>query len=176
MTITSFNISSDRTQLELNLTNAALANTLRIWKNSDYKDYSKAVDLSSKLDSTSDQSIQITLSELNINYFDGVYFVEVASDSEVLDSLTADLTKYKECILNKLREVSICEDCPPSDVDLQLINLQGVLFGLEIAIEQGFINEILLKLETIEKFCSDDCVTCGEKNNITDTNYYSTND
>jgi len=176
MEITSFYISSDRAKLIINLDNASTINTLKIWTDNTYKDYNLALDFSFLLTTDAIQTIELTLSDIGIPYFDGVYFVEVSDPTNILNAVTSDLTKYKECILNKLRELSVCIDCPDDGYSLSLINLQGILFGLEIAIEQGFINEIVLKLEALKKLCSNDCKTCGNKDNILDTNYYNTND
>jgi len=176
MEIVTFSLSTDKTKLNLVLSDAATATTLKVWTDATYKDYSEAIDLSTLLNNAASQSIEITPTDLNIPYLDGIYFVEVEDPAIVLNQVAANLTRYKECILNKLREVSVCLDCPGDKTSLALINLQGILYGLEIAIDQGFIDEITLKFNAIKKYCSDDCKSCGDKSNIIDTNYYSTND
>lgn len=176
MEITSITFSQDRKKIILELNNAENATSLKVWDDTSYKDYSKSIDLTSLLTGQVTESLEITPSDLGIPYFDGVYFFEIEDTSVVLSDVIADLTRYKECVLNKLRETSVCVDCPDDKKMLSIINIHAILRGVEIAVEFGFINEIILKLDTLKKFCSNDCKSCGDYDNIIDTNYYSTND
>ena len=175
MQITAFSISTDRTQINVTITDAATISALRFWTNVTYKDYSLAIDLSSKLTASATETITITLSDVNLSYFDGVYFLEAEDPDETSTAIVGDLTRYKECILNKLLEYQICDDCLQEE-SVSLSNAHALLTGLEDAIELGFINEILLIIDALNKYCSNDCITCGQRDNITDTNYYSSND
>jgi hypothetical protein len=175
MQITDFSISEDRTQLNVVIIDAATISSLKFWTNLTYKDFSLAIDLTSKLTASSTENITITLSDVGLSYFDGVYFLEAEDPDELSSAIESDLTRYKECIVNKLAEFSVCDDCLEKDSN-SLLNAHALLTGLEDAIEQGWINEILLFISSLNKYCSNDCITCGKRNNITDTNYYSSND
>lgn len=175
MQITDFSISTDRTQIDVTITDASLLSSLRFWSDTTYKDYSKAVDLTSKLTASDTETITITLSDLGLSYFDGVYFLEAEDTSDISSAITQDLTRYKECILNKLTEYSVCDGCLEKEA-LSLLNAHALIIGVEDAISLGFINEILINLNALNKFCSNDCITCGQKDNVVDTNYYSSND
>lgn len=175
MQITNFQISEDRSQIDLTIIDATNVSSLRFWSNVTYKDYSDAIDLSSKLTASATETITITLSDVGLVYFDGVYFLEAEDVSEISESITGDLTRYKECILNKLAEYSVCEECLQKENN-SLLNAHALLTGLEDAIEVGFINEILLFINALDKYCSAECLTCGDRNNVVNTNYYSTND
>lgn len=172
MKISSLTISTDRTQINLTIIDAATVSSLRLWTDITYKDYSLAIDLSSKLNGSSTQNIIITLSDLSLSYFDGVYFVEAEDPDEVSIEVTADLTRYKECILTKVLQIAQCDDCLKV-INTSIINSQVLLRSLEVAIDEGFIDEIMLTVEALNKFCSNNCKTCGEYNNVLDTNYYS---
>lgn len=175
MQITSFSISADRTQMNVTITDAATLSSLKFWTNSTYKDFSLAIDLTSKLTASSTENITITLSDVDLSYFDGVYFLEAEDTDELSIAITSDLTKYKECIINKLAEYSVCDECLEKELN-SLLNAHALLTSLEDAIEEGFINEIIIFITALNKFCSNQCLTCGQKNNIIDTNYYSSND
>lgn len=175
MQITNFSISSDRTQIDVIITDASSISSLKLWTEITYKDYLLAIDLTSKLTASATENITITLSDIGIPYFDGVYFLEAEDDSEISNAITSDLTRYKECIINKLMEYSICDDCLNKE-SVNLTNANRLLRGLQDAINEGFINEILILIAALKKYCSNDCNSCGNKDNITDTNYYSSND
>jgi len=171
MKISSIAISTDRTQIDLVITDAASLTSLSLWTDITYKDYSLAIDLSVKLTGAATENITITLSDLSLTYFDGVYFVE-AEGTEVSIAAVADLTRYKECILTKVLQIAQCNDCLKV-FNNSLLNSQTLLLSLQTAVNEGFIDEIMLIIETLNKFCSDNCKSCGEYKNTLDINYYS---
>tara|TARA_R110002124_G_scaffold281430_1_gene455713 strand:- start:73607 stop:74176 length:570 start_codon:yes stop_codon:yes gene_type:complete len=163
MTITEFNISTDKTKLELTITDAASVVSLLLWKDTNYKDFTKAIDLSSKLTDSATESIEITLSDLGETFFDGVYFIEAEDDTDLSLQYTYDLTRYKECIIDRILELSNfsgCDECLQTN-SVPLINAHSILKGLNYALEQRFINEILEFTKTLNKYCKDDCKNCG---------------
>ena len=174
MTITQFEISLDRTQIDLTITTASAATALRFWTDKTYKDYNDLIDLTTKLTGVATEVIVLTLADLGLSYFDGVYFIEVEDPTEIVASITADLTRYKECILNKLMIYSICDDCLLEE-SIPLINAQSLLNGLETSIEQGFVDELFNIVSSLNKYCSNDCVSCGQYKNVITNNYYTTN-
>lgn len=173
MKITSFQISTDRTVINLTITDAATVTSLLFWTDVTYRNYSEAIDLSSKLTGAVTENIVITLADLSLSYFDGVYFIEAEDPDELSSAITADLTRYKECILGKVLNSINCEDCLDT-ISNSALNAQVLLYSLETAIENSFIDEISLILTTLKKYCSDTCKSCGEYKNIVDINYYTT--
>jgi len=159
MKITSFQISTDRTVINLTITDAATVTSLLFWTDVTYRNYSEA--------------IVITLADLSLSYFDGVYFIEAEDPDELNSAITADLTRYKECILDKVLSSINCEDCLDT-ISNSALNAQVLLYSLETAIQNSFIDEISLILTTLKKYCSDSCKSCGEYKNIVDINYYTT--
>ena len=170
MQITQFSINSARTQINLVITDAAAITSLTLFTEDTYKDYSTAVDLSSLLTGAATENIAISLGAISESYFDGIYIIEAQDPDEVRYALTSDLTRYKECILNKLVELSLCSNCLKKE-SASLINAQGLLNGLEDAVEQGFIEEATNIIKALDKYCSNDCVSCGKYNNADATEY-----
>lgn len=165
MTITVFKISDDRTELELTITDAATITSLNLFTDATFKDYSLAVDLASKLTASATETITITLADIGESEFDGVYFIEAQDPDEISFGVTADLTRYKECILEDVIELALCDSCFAKK-SLKLINAQQLLIALESAVELGFFNEAFNIIKALDKFCSNDCKTCGTyKNN-----------
>lgn len=161
MKITEFKISDTNDQLELSIEDAASVVSLRLWKDSNYKDISKAIDLSSKLTSSSNELITITLSDIGESYFDGVYFIEAEDDNELSLEYVYDLISYKECIMDKLNSLDKL-DCLKTK-NSNLLNAHSILLGLEDALEYRYINEILLYSKSLKVFCSNDCKQCKDK-------------
>lgn len=174
MEITLFEISPDRSQINLTITEADLTDSLKLWTNLNYKDYSKAIDLSAHLTGAATEVISITLSDLGISYFDGVYFIEATDPVDISDAVTADLTRYEECILTKILNIVGCKDC--LDVSNPgLLNAQTLLLSLKVAVYNSYIDEITGIINALDKYCDNTCKTCGEFSNILDTDYYSSN-
>jgi hypothetical protein len=173
MQITTFQISQDRLSMSIIIEDAANATSLKFWTKSTYKDYALSIDLSAKLTGAITTTITATLADLGLSYFDGVYFIEAEDPDELSNAITGDLTRYKECILNKVLEYTICEDCLKKK-SVSLINAQSLLYALETAITQGFINEVVNLTIALDKYCSNDCSSCLEYQNIINNTYYST--
>jgi len=172
MTITNFSISNDRTQFDLTITDAASATSLKLWTVSTYKDYSLAIDLTSKLTGSATEVITISLADISQYYFDGVYFIEVEDVNEIVDSITSDLTRYKECILNKILNVINADGCLAEN-SAPFVNVQTLLYGLNTAIENSFIDEIIKIVNSLEKYCSNECISCSKYKNIVNNTYYN---
>lgn len=168
MTISDFSISYDKTQLDLTITDAADAQVLRLWTDKTYKDFTKAIDLSSKLTGASTEDITISLSDIGIPYFDGIYFIEAEDSDEIAYGIASELTRYDECIVNRLGYLSTCNTCLV-DQDADLKNAFMFLQGLRTAIENRLIDDILWLNEVINKYCTNDCATCGRYRSIEDS-------
>lgn len=174
MNITNFKIKEDKTQLNLTITNASTITSLLLWKDDTYKDYAKAIDLTSKLTGSNTENIIITPSDLTERYFSGIYFIEASNNELVAFEFSYDLTRYKECIINKIRNlaaISNCDDCLKSQ-NIPVINAESIFRGLNYALESRYINEILQFTRALNKYCDDDCKGCGP--NLLDIKYHET--
>lgn len=171
MKITQFTPNQYNTELILKVEDAELATHLIIWVNDDFTDYSKSIDISSLLNGSSSQTINITFSDLSVNKLDGIYLIRLEAPGELTQALTGVYTRYKECILNKLSEIKLCDDCL-DNISSSLITSQTLLTGLQFAVEQGFIEEAISIKKSLDKYCSNECKTCGNYTNITNNLYY----
>lgn len=162
-------VSDDRTQLELSISNASTATSLRLWTDKTYKDFTKALDFTSKLSGSSSQDIVITLSEIDESFFSGVYFLELESPTEIALDFTYDITKYHECIIKELIKFSACNDCLENK-DLKVINIHSIIRGLQYSLDNKFINKILTFTKALDKYCIEECTSCAEVITSNDVN------
>ncbi|HHY71190.1 MAG TPA: hypothetical protein GX519_06015 [Thermoanaerobacterales bacterium] len=154
--------------LELSTTPGNTITQLLFWKVGDFKDYTKAVDFSSKLFMTSEtESVVIQASEISESYLSGLYFIEITS-SEATDNLAigtaTNLYKYHESILNTLMKVKI-NQCEIVTIDNcgtcaeNALYSQALLDTLQIAIQYGFYEEAVQITENLDDIL-DICHTC----------------
>lgn len=169
MEISSLSISRDLTTLDLVLTNASDVSILRFWTNKTYKNFGKLIDLSPKLIGGTTQEISITLDDIDEDYFDGIYFIEAEDSTESATEFVAHLRRYEECVLDKMKNLKICDSCNDR-VENNIINTQMLLNSLEKAIANRFVDEMIYLTTGLDKLCSDDCKTCGQYGNVIDAN------
>lgn len=165
MTITSFKVLPDKTALELSLTDASTATTLSLWTNKTYKTVGLETDLSDKLNGAASQTITITLADLDLSSFDGVYFIDVVSPTETICGIVAETTRYKECILDKILESTSADTCLHYNY-AEILNAHALYTTLDIALEMKLPQEILTIIFALDKFCTNACKGCGEYTNI----------
>ncbi|MGK2864893.1 MAG: hypothetical protein ACSLE0_23375 [Chitinophagaceae bacterium] len=175
MQITQFEISADKTQMDITITDAATISALRLWKDFDYQDYDESIDLSGKLTASATEVIVVTLADISETSFDGVYFLQAEDPDEVSIDVTAELTVYKECILERVISANLGNKCLV-EYNVETINAQSILKSLAYAIELKFIDEILKLLAMIQVYCSNECKSCGGYSNLTDYSYRVFND
>lgn len=174
MQITSLTLSQDRTTLDLVISDAATVSSLRLWKVDTFKDYSEAVDLSTSLTGSATETLSFTPSDLGEIYFDGVYFVEAEDPDEVSLDIVLDATRYNECIITKVVENGICEECLAKEF-IPMINAYTMVRALESAVQNHFIDEIINITSALDIYCSNTCRSCGNYDNIIEDGYYELN-
>jgi hypothetical protein len=165
MQITQFQINAARTQIDLTITDAATTDTLTLFTQDTFRDYTLGVDLSSKLTAGATQNIIITLADINESEFDGVYYIEAQDPDEIRFGITADLTRYKECILEDVVALALCDSCFKKE-STRLTNAQHLLRALQDAVDTGFYREAFNLVGALNKFCSNECKTCGTYSNV----------
>lgn len=163
MQITKFEISSDKSKIDLTITDAADLVSLSLWDHKTYKDYSKLIDLSDKLTGSATENIEISPVDLGIAYFDGIYFIEAEDPTETFIDFTSELSRYKECaVVKKLEAItSSCNSCNDTK-NIEFQNVNSTIEILEYALDLRYINEILLLVETLDKYCTNKCNSCGK--------------
>lgn len=165
MNITSFKVATDKSSLILDLNDAGTVTNLYLWTKETYKVEEFKIDLSSKLNGQFSQIINILPEDIGITNFDGVYFIDVVSITDTACAIAAELTRYKECILNKVLAYADCFSCLQVEQP-EVLNAQTVLYTIEKAIELNLIQEVLTLVFFLDKVCSNDCNGCGEYKNI----------
>lgn len=169
MQITNFKISTDKTKINLTITDATSVISLRLWTNKTYKEFSELIDLSSKLTGSATENIEITPTDLGISYFDGIYYIEAEDPDETFIEFTYELSKYQECILIRAVQITGCIECL-SEKDSILLNLSALYKSLIFALEKRMVNQMQLIIDTLDKFCVNKCTTCG--GNVKDISDY----
>jgi hypothetical protein len=175
MQITNFTINTDKTEIDVTITDAATITELRLWKNFDYKDFSLAVDLSGKLTASATETLTITLADIGETCFDGVYYLQADDPDEISIKVTADLTRFKECIIPKIINANLGKPCLVQN-NIEVINAHAILVNLAYAVELQFIDEIIELLDAINVYCSDECKSCGGYKDLADYEYRVFND
>ena len=173
MQITSFNI--DNNKLILSIEDASNASLLRLWTDVTYKDFTKAIDLTAKLNGAVNQTIEITLLDIRANSIEGIYFVEVEDGTSISTAYTYNLSKYKECILDRIVKNIKCNDCVDY-FDQDTINSHSVLIATEYALELGYVESALNNIKVLNKYCNNGCESCDSFSNVVDLGLYLLND
>lgn len=159
-----------------------------IYKLADYKDPSKAVDVSFLLKKTSHvENISVEARELGVRKIDNIYIIEIKSSEENIGTeiyneaiaIVSSHVKYEQCILERVlriktsgcKEHSVvvdCEDCNSGGVETAC--LASTLFNaLKGAIQHGFFEEAKKIQEELDCLCKP-CKTCPD---YMDTEFYN---
>lgn len=160
MQITNFKISSDKSKIDLTITDAASVISLRMWDNTTYKDFTKLIDLSSKLTSSTTETIEIFPVDLGITEFNGIYYIEAEDPDQTSIEFTYQLNKYQECITIRALKLSACDDCL-NEKDSILYNVRSLYESLLFAIDLRWVNEMQFLIEALDSICTNECTTCG---------------
>jgi hypothetical protein len=175
ITINTLHISTDRKTLTINITtdNNSVFQTVNLWTEDTYKDSIKALDFSSKLDgNTNTENFTITSTEVGVDVFDGLYFIEFGDNANLLQiSAVAELTTYKKCLLDTTLtllssnlDILKGEGCNNSDFN-KLIYVHTILNSLQSSIISGYYGEAIDLINTLKKFCKS-CPDCPNLNSI----------
>lgn len=178
ITINNLQIQNNSSELLLNVQTeiGSLITSVMLWNESTFKDYTQAINLTYKLTQSSNQeSFIVTNTELNINSFDGIWFVEILDNyipenncDEFTDpaiGITYNLLTYYKCLLNKFYESqkNPCKDCKNSLVDDFVLSTGLMIDIIEKSIDAGFYFEAIDVLNKLKKICSiTKCKNCQE--------------
>ena len=172
ITINYITINNDRTSMDVSITTEVgqLFESVRLWTDATFKDYSVAKDFSSKLLKTSENEVfSITAVDLGLAQFDGLYFLEFednATTPYLVLGIAADLTTYKQCMLDQVLALTNSsvdlytgEGCESPEVD-NIININMMLEAISVSIQSGFYGESLDFLNALKKLCVGNCAEC----------------
>lgn len=174
-------IPSDRKTINVSV-ETSVGNTIDsaiLWTDSTFKDYTKTIDLSNKLEGINNKEVfSIEIGDVNeTDSFDGIYFIEFTATNVVSvgNSCTnnndfislgvvANLGYFQECLLEDILKVNYnTEDVLNSNEINKLINTKVLIDGLSISIKFGYYSEAIDLLNGLRKICKDNsqCISCN---------------
>lgn len=181
ITVNVLKISPDRTKIDVSISAASGDNITKfiLWNEDTFKDYTQAIDLSSKLSGlTNNEVFSITASEANVASFDGLYFMEITSTNTVpldcstcqdpLLAVVADLSIYREVLLKKILKLNICStnifegDLCSDNAANNIININLLLEAILTSLQLGYYSDSLDLLKSLKKLINvSNCEDCG---------------
>lgn len=180
--INNLSINNDKTQLSVNVEtnlNSTITSAI-LWNQNTFKDYDKGIDISFKLEQINNKEIFIlTNADININDFDGIYFIEFTSDYEeegcsncqnTVIGIAANMNNIKKYILNQVLDLKVCQGCPENnDID-NVINIHLSLKTISLALSLGYYEEAIFIYNKLKKLIGPklDCRSCK---NLTSPTY-----
>jgi len=170
--IENFKIRVDGTALDVHVStepNEIIQSAL-IWTQDTFKDYDQAVDVSSKLEQTSnEEQFIVSAEEVGVTSLDGIYFIEFQTSSTQQDEcincsnnlgVAASLFKIKECLLEKVRSYYVCGGFFNSGCNENLlpiiIHLDVLISSLQTSLEFGYHQDAIEFFKVLNTLC-DDC-------------------
>ena len=170
--INNLSISNDKTKIyvdvETNEGETITAATL--WNHNTFKNYSLGVDISFKLEQVNNLELfTLNASEINTQYFNGIYFVEFTTSYEdeecsqcqnTIIGIAANFNDINEYILNLILELNICINCN-KNLD-EIINLNLSLEGICTALRLGYYEEAIYLYKKLLKLLGSNltCTNC----------------
>lgn len=173
--INNLSINNTLTQLSVDVETNTGANitSVLLWNENTFKDYSKAIDLSFKLEEVNNKEIFIvTSTEINLSDFSGIYFLEFTSNYDDGDDCTncqnivigvvANLNNIKKYLLNSVLELNDCEDCLKQKDFENIIAIDLTTNGLSTALSIGFYEEAIFLYKKLKRLIGPklDCSSC----------------
>jgi len=166
--INTLKISDDRTTIDIDVETSELARitSIKLWTDETYKEDFLFSDLSNKIDGTDNREVLfITPEDIGETNFNGIYFLEfitndttdlecVACNETSLIGVTADFTKYHECIVDSVIKHN----------DIQKAKQINLVFdAVYSALKIGYYEEAIYIFEQLQSLCTTDCVSCTDK-------------
>lgn len=178
-------INEFATKIDVNVSTAVGSNITQVllWDSTTFKNYSKAIDLSSLLEGTTEtENFAIDASLIGVKKFSGLYFIEFTSNEVIVPDdcvnnintglgIVANLIPYHECILDKVMSIEIkgckqielggseCSECSE-----QLLFINTLLQSVYSSIKFGFYEEAIKILNNLNELC-EICNTCPDYGN-----------
>jgi len=177
-------ISTDKLTLDVSVSTSVgeTIQSVDLWTDKTFKNYSLAVDLSSKLLQVDENEVfSVTPKEAGIgDVFEGILFLEFVTsditpptncsscDGKIALGVVADFTNFQECVLAKVLKLS---NCGPdifsgggcgNAVAGDIINTNVVLDAMKYALQSGYYAEAINFKKKLDILCSKDCYQCDD--------------
>lgn len=173
ITINTLQITPDRKTLNVSIsTDVGQEFTqVRLWTELTFK--SGALTFNSKvIGQGNDVIFTITSNELNINAFDGLYFLEFENQNEELKlGAVAELTTYKQCLLDETLKLLSSDPDIINNINCQnskfnkIIFINTILNSLQASMLSGYYGEAKDLIALLKKTCTK-CTACPTLNSI----------
>lgn len=147
-----------------------------LWTDKTFKNYDEAINLSEYLaGSTNKEVFSIDINSLEIQDDNKLFFIEFSStdngdvggcstcEENTLMGVTADFSKYREFILDKILNFHYDKNCTISvQEQSKIVNLEMILKAICTSISFGYYNEAISLLSDLNKLAVDDlgCDSC----------------
>lgn len=169
--ITVFRVNSQENQLQLVL-NTGIGETIQsvhIWNQNTFKDYSQVKDFTSKLSQTSNNEvINISATELEDD-LSGIYFVEVTDSTTGAEcvgctntslGVAVDLVRFQYCLSEYLCKVDL--DCASCNQALNhALTLKLYIDGVKNSLQLGNFTTAITFWKNLDRTCSKSCKECA---------------
>lgn len=164
--INNFEILNNGKELNINVQTDTdyIIESILLWDINTFKDYSLSYNLSNYLEQTNNiENITISASDLNIDSFNDIWFVEIESNYVDLNcslselpalGITYNLTPYYECLLNYLIDSNInIKECNNNSFENITITVNLLINSIEKALEVGFYQQAIEMMNQLKKIC-----------------------
>tara|TARA_R110000868_G_scaffold7826_4_gene41228 strand:+ start:2768 stop:3343 length:576 start_codon:yes stop_codon:yes gene_type:complete len=174
ITVTKFEVSSDRLSMNLNVSVGVgeTVTSITLWTDSTYKSNTASIDLSSLISgATNEEDITITASQMQETPLDGIYFCEIES-SDVADVpgivATLSLTRFYTVIAQLTANVDLsCLNCNPNFQNALLLDLY--VQAMVNSIRLGRFQDAIQHLNKINIFNDYECAECAQISPVVST-------
>jgi hypothetical protein len=185
-----FEIINNGTQLAIDVeTNIGhTINSLLFWTMSNFKDYSLAINLNSRLLKVNNKEVLIiNANSVGISKFEDICFIEIEStfvdipgcvdcQSPIL-GITYNLSTYYTCLLNYLTDLQLtqCINCDKEESNKMVITINMLIDTVMKSLEIGYYSQAIDMIAKLKKLCllkkCDNCPTieCSSCNNFIQT-------
>lgn len=187
ITINNFEIINDGTQLAIDVETNLTYNISKIliWTMLDYKDYSLAINLSSKILAVNNKEVIIVnASEVGLTLFKDIVFMEVESTyvdtpgcqdcQSPTTGVTYNLTPYYYCLLSYLLQLEInnCVDCDKNKSNQMVITINMLIDNIIKSLQIGYYTQASQMVTKLQKLCTlTPCTDCVPVNCSTCNGY-----
>lgn len=176
ITINSFTIASDGSNLNVSV---SAAETYKItsailWTQDTYKDYTKAIDFTSKLAQTSENEIfEITAADISVTELDGIYWIEFETDEAAQEAalgVTTNLTRFYYCISEMVYAVT--DPCVDNNMPLfNSLTANMYIDCLRNALILSQYTQAIMFWKNLNRMCKVSCKTCCDIAAITQAGF-----
>lgn len=176
------NISNNGLSLDININTAEgyTIQTIKAWTQDGFKEESEAIDLEYKLIQINNKEIfSISPEEMNLNRFEGIYFLEFTSnytgeEGEDCDEcgnpvlvVVSNMDSYYKCATEAILKIDLCsnnlfskEVCDSNYVN-KAITINLLIDAVNQCLELGQLTEAIDLMKYLKKSCKG-CTSCED--------------